>query len=279
MADSPLIGIYPTMVPDYYVAYEKWVAQAGGRTVVLPRFFAHEPQALERLFASLNGLLIPGGGDFVGNGSVDAMVARATRANREGDYFPIWGTCLGFEYLVDILGGPGALVPRAPGDPIVPGFDSELLPRALNLTAAVRGSRMLGGASDALLRWAARENVTYNMHHRGVEPASFASNPRLDSSMSLLASSTDRRGRPFVAAFEGDNLPFYGVQFHPEKIEFVPPSRYEPNIPRTPHAAALSRHLGSFLVSEAAKSLHRAATRTPTAANPFVWPSPSAVFT
>ena len=122
MADSPLIGIYPTMVPDYYVAYEKWVAQAGGRTVVLPRFFAHEPQALERLFASLNGLLIPGGGDFVGNGSVDAMVARATRANREGDYFPIWGTCLGFEYLVDILGGPGALVPRAPGDPIVPGF-------------------------------------------------------------------------------------------------------------------------------------------------------------
>ena len=207
----------------------------------------------------------------------DAMVARATRANREGDYFPIWGTCLGFEYLVVILGGPGALVPRAPGDPIVPGFDSELLPRALNLTAAVRGSRMLGGASDALLRWAARENVTYNMHHRGVEPASFASNPRLDSSMSLLASSTDRRGRPFVAAFEGDNLPFYGVQFHPEKIEFVPPSRYEPNIPRTPHAAALSRHLGSFLVSEAAKSLHRAATRTPTAANPFVWPSPSAV--
>jgi len=61
-----------------------------------------------------------------------------------------------------------------------------------------------------------------------------------------------------VAAFEGDNLPFYGVQFHPEKIEFVPPSRYEPNIPRTPHAAALSRHLGSFLVSEAAKSLHPA---------------------
>lgn len=221
-AQQPLIGIYPTMVPEYYEAYTEYLAQAGGRSVVLPRFFADDPAELDRLFRSINGLLIPGGDRFVGNGSVDAFVARATRANlAEADYFPIWGTCLGFEYMVDIVGGRGAMDPPAPGDPIVPGFDSEGIPLPLNLTRFAKGSRMLRGVGEAVLGWVQRENITYNAHQNGVEPAAFARDERLSAAFRVLGSSVDRKRRPFVALIEGISLPYYGAQFHPEKIEFV----------------------------------------------------------
>jgi len=295
---TPLIGIYPTLVPEYYEAYADWVAQAGGRSVVLPRMLSERPLELELLFRGINGLLIPGGEAFVGNGSVDALVARAARANlAEGDYFPVWGTCLGFEYLVDILGGTGAEDPRGPDDPIVPGFDAESLPAALNLTDAAAGSRLLRGAGAPLLRAAGEENLTYNAHALGIEPAAFALNARLSGTFRLLASALDRRRRPFVAMIEGIGLPFYATQFHPEKVEFVscrsraetystsarptsyascvssrsplplltptprqvPSSPFQPNIPNSPHAKAFSRHLGAFFIAEARKSGHHAA--------------------
>lgn len=299
-ARTPLIGIYPTMFPDYYEAYADWVAQAGGVSVVLPRNIT-APSEVELVFQSINGLLIPGGESFVGNGTVDALIARVLRANlAEADYFPVWGTCLGFEYMVDILGGPGANEPRAPGDPIVPGFDAEGLPRPLHLTSAGAGSRLLRGAGAPLLRAAQSENVTYNAHTQGVEPLSFERNTRLNSTLRVVGTSIDRNLRPFVALVEGIVLPFYASQFHPEKIEFVSPpaagvghpartprfgrlpsspcraptlaaqvpsSPEAPNIPRDADARDFSRHLGAFFLAEAAKNRHPTGLGRPPAAS------------
>mmetsp|Transcript_30629 Transcript_30629/g.97794 ORF Transcript_30629/g.97794 Transcript_30629/m.97794 type:complete len:290 (+) Transcript_30629:228-1097(+) len=266
-ARTPLIGIYPTMFPDYYEAYADWVAQAGGVSVVLPRNIT-APSEVELVFQSINGLLIPGGESFVGNGTVDALIARVLRANlAEADYFPVWGTCLGFEYMVDILGGPGANEPRAPGDPIVPGFDAEGLPRPLHLTSAGAGSRLLRGAGAPLLRAAQSENVTYNAHTQGVEPLSFERNTRLNSTLRVVGTSIDRNLRPFVALVEGIVLPFYASQFHPEKIEFVPSSPEAPNIPRDADARDFSRHLGAFFLAEAAKNRHPTGLGRPPAAS------------
>jgi hypothetical protein len=49
----------------------------------------------------------------------------------------------------------------------------------------------------------------------------------------------------------------YGVQFHPEKIQFVMTSKAEPRIPKTPEAVAGARFLAHFFVSEAAKNKHK----------------------
>jgi len=253
----PLVGIYPTMFPDYYEAYADWIAQAGGDSLVLPRNLTDD-SLLEATFRSINALLIPGGADFVGNGSVDAFVYRAVRANLDdGDFFPIWGTCLGFEYLVDILGGPGALVPRSPADPIVPGYDAEGLALPLNLTEAATNSRLFHGVDPALLDAVRRENVTYNAHVQGIEPSSFMRNTPLKETFRVLGTSVDRNGRSFVALIEGARLPFYGTQFHPEKVEFVPSSPEQPNIPRSNDAKRFSRYLGSFFVAEARRNGHR----------------------
>jgi len=55
------------------------------------------------LFESINGILFPGGDvDFGDNAfcqNANFLLNKAIEANKKGDVFPIWGTCLGFELL------------------------------------------------------------------------------------------------------------------------------------------------------------------------------------
>ena len=54
--------------------------------------------------------------------------------------------------------------------------------------------------------------------------------------------------------FLGKHYPFYGVQWHPEKVthECIPGL----NVPRSSEAIELSSHMGTFFVNEAKKSHH-----------------------
>ena len=90
---------------------------------------------LTRLFNSVNGLFIPGGGTdlFKGEKEIQAsnntagtqgpheltdfakagifLVKLAKEANDAGDYFPVWGTCLGFELLMlEAAGGDTSIL-------------------------------------------------------------------------------------------------------------------------------------------------------------------------
>jgi gamma-glutamyl hydrolase len=235
-----VIGIYPTIPGSYLDAYKEWLTQEGADSLVLPESFAG--QELEQLFQSINGFLIPGGGDPRGS-AVEAMVQRAVQANRQGDYFPVWGTCLGFEWLVDIFGDK----------PIVGGFDSEELALPLDFTADAATSRLYQGANSSLMSWLASENITYNAHTEGITPDAFASNAGLVSTFKVLATDVDRQGRSFVSQIEGKALPIYGNQFHPEKVQFVDGDA----IPRGDHAIAAARYLAQFFVAEAQKSSHQ----------------------
>ncbi len=49
---------------------------------------------LDHLFSSINGLLFIGGGANPSDAS-RYMFNLALEANKNGDYFPVWGTCLG----------------------------------------------------------------------------------------------------------------------------------------------------------------------------------------
>lgn len=237
----PVIGIYPTIPSRGYLkAYEEWLAQEGADSVQLPNDF--HGKKLEEIFQSINGFLIPGGGDPFGT-SVQAMVQRAVKANtHESDYFPILGTCLGFEWLVDIFGN----------NSITSGFDAEYLALPLTFTDAARTSRTYANANRSLMSWFGKESITYNMHSKGISPESFAVHSGLTSIFNVLATDVDREGNAFVAEIEGKTLPIYGNQFHPEKIQFVEGS----SIPRSAHAIAGARYLAQFFVSEAKKNKH-----------------------
>lgn len=241
-AARPTVGIYPTVGGgrSNYRAYEEWLDRAGADSVVTPSKFSGEE--LEKLFNGINGFLIPGGGDPFGT-SADAMVDRAVKANQAGDYFPVWGTCLGFEWLTDHFAEDRTA--------ITDGFDSEGLALPLDFTAAAADSRIYSATNASMMKWLGSEAITYNAHHEGIEPSRFATFHGLDDMM-VVATGTDRKKKPFVAQVEHKTLPVYANQFHPEKIEYDTGS----SVPKTPHAVAAARELASFFVSEAKKSTH-----------------------
>lgn len=106
--DKPIIGIvvlekHREGVTTVYMAasYAKFLESAGARVIpVMPNLREEE---YKKLFNSINGVLFPGGSSDIASSSY-ARTAKifydlAIEANNKGDYFPIWGTCLGFQEL------------------------------------------------------------------------------------------------------------------------------------------------------------------------------------
>lgn len=180
-----------------------------------------------------------------GRESLETMlVNRALEANAAGDYFPVWGTCKGYENLLNIVGK---------GNVLDFGFDA--VDYATPLRATNTG-RMLADANASLLEWVANEPITYNNHGAGITPAHLASNSALSAFFDVLGVSNDRGGRPMVELVQGKHSPIYGAQFHNEKIQFIPDSGQIKHIPKSAHAVAFAEYMGSFFVAEARKNRH-----------------------
>ena len=199
-SSRPVIGIYPTVGrgSGYYKAYSLWLEQAGADSFVTRAFM--DDKELEATFQSMNGFLIPGGGDPFGE-TVDRLVSRAVAANLANDFFPVWGTCLGFEWLVDHFAKNRSA--------IGPGFDSEDLPLPLSFKSEAASSRTYSHTNSTMLRWLSSEPITYNAHRKGIEPAAFSSTPALAQEFNVLATGADRNGRGFIAQIEHKTLPVY----------------------------------------------------------------------
>ena len=126
---------YASYLPASYV---KWIEMAGARVVPLS-YYASDAKARARpppvrrtvgrtrlslcvsycvwprplpearrtrvqvaeTFRSVNGALFPGGSGDLPR-AARTMYSLALEANRAGDYFPIWGTCDGFEWLMQV---------------------------------------------------------------------------------------------------------------------------------------------------------------------------------
>jgi len=133
----------------------------------------------------------------------------------------------------------------------VDAFDSEALALPLELPAlsVVRESRLLRSLPPEVLGWLLAENITVNLHHDGVSPATYRSNRKLYDFFRVVSTNVDRRGRPFVSTVEGRAAPVYAVQWHPERNQFQ--FRSEDGISHGPHAIRAMQAMANFFVDEA----------------------------
>ena len=228
----PVIGVLslPMDLPpplanysSYFVAsYVKWLEAGGAR--VVPILYDAPAEATLALLAQLNGAVLTGGAAafFEADGltltryatTAQLVLNESLRAQQSGEWWPVWGTCLGHELLMVLAAGPDHSVL---GD----GFDSEDLQLALTPTVDAASSRLWGTVNEEQPdAWAylTAENITENLHVKGVEPSSFAASSALSSGYRFMSTNLDRAGRPFVSSFESKTAPVYGVQFHPEKV-------------------------------------------------------------
>ncbi|XP_038560254.1 gamma-glutamyl hydrolase [Micropterus salmoides] len=255
--DRPVIGILTQIVTDdvmkpfgkTYIpaSYVKYIESGGSR--VIPIRLTLTTAEYENIFKKINGLVFIGGAADLET-SEFARVARifyqlALTANDAGDFFPIWGTCMGMQLLTVLVAGENLLTNTT----------AENIAMPLNLTTEADSSRMFKGFPHRLMKALTQEPLTGNFHNYGVTVKTFQDNDKLKSFFSLLSTNIAENGAHFVSTIEGKTYPFYGVQWHPEVNRFQWDKNL--NFPHSPHAVELSSLLAEFFVKEGRRSLHQ----------------------
>ncbi|GAB5368313.1 hypothetical protein AAMO2058_001308800 [Amorphochlora amoebiformis] len=235
--------------------YVKWIESAGGRVIPIPYDLpSHE---VERVFDTLNGVLFTGGGEVLTDLSSPFMQTTGLlfnltiRRNDLGNFFPLWGTCMGFQTLnILAAGNPNVLT--------VNKFDSEGLSLPLYPSLEWNTSRLIGGLTRPDREALIRNNITTNFHHDGVYPDAYNKYPKLSQFFRIISTNVDRKGRSFVSTIESRDYPIYGTQWHPERNQF----EFWDNSSKDPinHSATGVRVMGSlseFFIGEARKACSR----------------------
>lgn len=240
---------YRYLIPASYVT---WIGQAGGR--VLPILLDRPDAYYDDAFAKTNGILFPGGNQGIDPGDIyteegELLWALAKQANDRGDYYPIWGTCLGFEELFVLETGSGEVISED--------VAATNLALSLRLVPGAKRSRLFSSFSQKLVRALRTRKITFNSHDHGLLVSEYQSTPALRSFFRMLSYNKTPAGQLFVSTVEARDYPFYGTQWHPEKnnFEWSQNADYS-NIPHTPAAIAVSQGTARFFLSEARKSSH-----------------------
>nr|XP_046243759.1 gamma-glutamyl hydrolase [Scatophagus argus] len=254
--DRPVIGVLTQIVSDEVLkpfgrtfipaSYVKYMESGGSR--VMPIRLTLSAAEYETIFRQINGLLLIGGAadletsDFARVAKIFYTLARA--ANDAGDFFPIWGTCMGMQLLTVLVAGENLLTNTT----------AENIAMPLNLTTEATSSRMFEGFPSELMMALSQEPLTGNFHHYGLTVKTFQENEMLQNFFSILSTNIAENGAHFVSTIEGKRYPFYGTQWHPEVNRFQWNRKL--NFPHSRHAIQLSSLLAEFFSNEGRRSLH-----------------------
>ena len=258
----PLIGILSqggTPAPDHYsyiaASYIKFVEAAGARAV--PILHDMEADEVIRRFNAVNGVLIPGGSQDLraGNPYFDTaslLFHLTLEANDKGDYFPLHGTCLGFEALAIIAGKNN--------ESVVSDFDAEDYSQPLFPTEKAPSSRFFTALPPHVVENLNTKPYAMQNHAHGVSYDAFAANPALNEFFDVLTLSIDRDDAVYVSTMESPHYPISATQWHPEKNAFEW-TLDKKTIPHHPDAIEVTQEVANYLVGASRKNFHRPASR------------------
>ncbi len=186
-------------------SYVDWFESQGIKVVPVPYDTMHH----EAYFQMINGLFIPGtdkGFDVMNKILIKTVTRFFELSLQPGEYFPIWGTCFGFQLLTMLVSGNTTLQ-RYEADGRFP----------IHITKDGKRSRMMHGFSKQYRSYLENSPSTLQYHDYGISPTDFLANAHLRRFYRILATAQDHQGREYVAAIEGKYYPIYGVQGHPER--------------------------------------------------------------
>lgn len=201
-------------------SYADWVSQSGGMPLLIP--FDLPKERLDHLLDNIQGVLFPGGGsplfDSKGNPTpfqnrVKYILDFAAKKNDKGTYYPIIGTCFGFQAMVSAMAGndPNLLTCEF-GDEethhtITPGYDYSK-------------NKFWSSMDQTLLNEAWSTGNIYYSHNCGFRPSVLTNSKTFKDNVYLLATSVSKTGKTFVANVEHKRYPFIANQWHAEKTQF-----------------------------------------------------------
>ena len=242
--------IYPDKYHIIAASYVKFLESSGAR--VVPIFINQTQEYYDEMFESINGLLFPGGGVSIYGLSQYSIVGKmmfekALEANQQGDYFPIWGTCLGFELLVLLANQDRRYLSdcysKYVGLPLI--YQNDF-------SKSIMGQSMPQDVINVL----GSSNVTVNMHRYCLTPENFT-HFEMDNFWYSLSTSIDEYGLEFISLVEAKHYPFWGSQFHPEKNAFEWLAKLPDKDIHSRKAVYSNSWFSEFFVEKARQSPHR----------------------
>jgi hypothetical protein len=261
----PIIGIVtvPSEYPDQYspldysylpASYVKFAESGGAR--VVPIQYDLPLANLTTLFGYLNGFVFTGGAQdlTIGNSSnltqyattINTILQWSIEATLNGSYTPVWGTCMGFQYISYLISNDYNVVIN------MPGISDVALELQWNTTNYPQ-SRTFNGFPSDLYTDVTTEDLVYFDADYTTDPAAWSTNANLSEWLVPVAYSTNAEGTQFVSYIEGavvngSAIPIYASQFHPEKVTFEWDNIT--NIPHSFDAIRVEQWLANFFVNE-----------------------------
>jgi len=186
-------------------AYVDWVESAGAR--VVPLIMTDDNAVTDEKLSKINGVLFPGGsGNYRDIG--DYIYNKLVAENDSGNFYPLWGTCLGFENLARFASDSGNPLSNQASK------DESL---TLTFLEDPSSTKMFSDATDP--DYYTKEGMTFNHHMYGLSTDVFVEDKGLAAMFKPTSTSIGTvSGDTFVASMESPDYPFFGTQFHPEKI-------------------------------------------------------------
>lgn len=251
----------PTPITQKYIfscPYVNFLHLAG--LDVYPIFYNVTREQLREILSKVNGVMLPGGMSSVVNieektgknmfspftEMVKIIMEEAKIINDKGEYFPVFGICLGFESMIAVeADDPNIVEKKNTGL----NYNASLI-----YTVKPEESKFLSAIPIHVLDYLEKVNCLHNYHEFMADPIKFANNEKLTNTYKILSlSKSQDESTTFVSMIEGNKYPFYAIQYHPE----LGMGSYFPIVlPDWNMAAEIGRSIMWFMLQEGKKNYH-----------------------
>lgn len=217
---NPSSKLYRICGTSYVVtAHIEWLKTHNIEIIPIPYYSKN----LHNYIKKVHGLYLPSGGVFAQTQpeyyyAAKKLIHLAKQQNDMGNYFPVWGACMGFQQMLIVQDGNDNY------HDFLQKFDSDKnLYLPLIFTDEGYNSRIFSEFSKSRIKDMNVKKCSLHNHKMGISPTKFKRNKNLSSFYKIVNTSYDRNNKPFVSTIEAYDYPFYGVQWHPErKQSFFP---------------------------------------------------------
>ena len=186
-----------------YIAssYPKWIEESGAKAIPIPYNLSFEK--IKKLMHEVNGILLPGGDISVFWKSSHSRYVQTLKYvfeqfihmnSIEQIYFPLWGTCQGFEQILQYF---------SEGKVNVTHVDDLRVNHNIEFQKKIKKSRFRKYLTKDSLKSFSEGKVAFYAHQQAISEKEFSTNEKLNGSLYEIATNVTNDGKKIVSIVEG----------------------------------------------------------------------------